>query len=459
MNKSLLRYVPVFIALCTAFSFAPPANAQGEAAPGVTDKVIAAVGRNKIILQSDLEAQFAMDKQKDPTLTDSSKMQLFQRMVIQKLLVEQAEHDSLLVSDEELEGDLENKLRYFIRAYGSKEKLEEVVGKTVYQIKDDNRELVKEQILAARMQSKLIGSVKITPSEVRQFFEKIPVDSLPFFPATVEVGQIVIDPPVSREIDSLTRKDLTDIRNEIVNDGKSFETMAIIKSQDPGSRDEGGLMKDVERGTVVPEFATAAFKLQNGEVSPIVKTQFGYHIIQMVQRKGEKVDIRHILLRPQRTTADFKAAFEKLDSIRALLIAGTITFPEAVGMFSTDEAAKQTGGMIINPQTGSAQLEIEGLDPTMVLMLDTLKVGTYSQPQIFQTDRGEQSARIVHLTSRTVPHRANLQDDYAKIQQVALQQKQNEKLQTWIHTKIPTYYLRLSPEYKDAKVFDGWGAR
>lgn len=445
----------MFIAFTIVLTAYGNAHAQGDPI-GVTDKVLAVIGRNKIILQSDLEGQFTVIRQQDPTVSDTAKCGLLQQMIVQKLMVEQAEHDSLLVSDEEVESNLENKLRYFVRQYGSKEKMEEVAGKTVYQIKEDNRDVVKEQMLAERMQSKVLENVKITPSEIQQFFNKIPVDSLPFFPATIEVGQIVVDPPVSREIDSLTRAKLLDIRNQIVTEGKSFEVMAGIYSEDPGSRDEGGMMKDVARTSVVPEFGTAAFKLQNGEVSQIVKTTFGYHIIQMVQRKGEQADLRHILLRPQRTTADFKIAFEKLDSVRALLIAGNLSFPEAVGKFSTDEGAKQTGGMVTDPQTGSAQLEVDRLDPAMVTMLDTLKPGTYSQPQIFQTDRGEQSARIVYVKTRTEPHKANLRDDYSKIQGVALQQKQNKKLEEWLITRLPNYYMRLAPEYKGCNAFKDW---
>jgi peptidyl-prolyl cis-trans isomerase SurA len=433
------------------------AFAQAPDPIGTADKVLAVIGRNKIILQSELDGQFAAFKAQDPTISDTAKCLMLQQMVVRKLLVDKAEHDSLLVTDDAVEANLEQKLRYFIRQYGSKERMEQVAGKTVYQIKDDNREVVKEQMLEEKMQSKILENVKITPAEIKAFFDKIPVDSLPFFPASVEVGQIVVDPPVSPEIDSLTRAKLLDIRKQIVEEGKSFETMAGVYSEDPGSRDEGGRMNDVSRASVVPEFGTAAFKLQNGEISPIVKTVFGYHIIQMIQRKGEQVDLRHILLRPQRTTADFKKAFEKLDSVRALLIAGAITFPEAVGKFSTEEAAKQTGGMITDPQSGSAQLEVSKLDPAMVLMLDTLKPGTYSQPQIFQTDRGEQSARIVYVKSRSLPHKANLKDDYSKIQAVALQQKQNTTIEHWLKVHLPQFYMRIAPEYRDCSVFSSWG--
>src|SRR5690606_35227433 len=270
--------------------------------------------------------------------------------------------------------------------------LEEISGKTIFQLKDENREVIKEQMMAERMRSKILSNIKITPAEVKAFYDQVPVDSLPFYPAHVELGQIVIDPEVSPEMDEYARKKMEDIRNQIVNEGKSFEVMAGIYSEDPGSRDNGGRYNDVTRdGGFVKEFVANAFKLQNGEISPVFRTTFGYHIIQMIQRKGEKVDLRHILVRPQRTSSDYEAALLKLDSIRIVLLTEKMSFSEAVGKFSTDEMAKQTGGMIINPETGSSELDIADLDPTMVMLLDTLKPGNYSAPQLYVNERGEQS--------------------------------------------------------------------
>ncbi|HTN46677.1 MAG TPA: peptidylprolyl isomerase [Flavipsychrobacter sp.] len=432
-------------------------RAQLDNMTGTIDKIVAVVGKNRIILKSELETNFAQAKQSDPTLDDSVKSQVLQQLVLQKLLVEQAERDSLLVSDEEVDGNIENKIRYYIRQYGSKEKLEQMTGKTVYQLKDENKDVIREMMMAEKMQGKIMENIKITPAEVKAFYDKVPADSLPFFPATIEIGQIVIDPPVSRELDEYARKKLEDIRNQILTEGKSFETMAGIYSDDPGSRDNGGRYNDVTRtGGWAPEFVSAAFKLQNGEVSPIVKTQFGYHIIQMIQRKGEQVDLRHILIRPEKTSADFDVALRKLDSIRTILTSGKMSFPEAVGKFSTDESAKQNGGMILDPVTAASEIDMQSLDPQMVLILDTLQPGSYSAPQMFQTERGEQSTRIVYLKSRTEPHKANLKDDYSKIQDVALGQKKSMHLQEWVKTRMPNAYIRIAPEYANSSVFNGW---
>jgi peptidyl-prolyl cis-trans isomerase SurA len=437
-----------------------PVTAQEVASSEVVDKIVAVIGKSRIILQSDIEAQYNAAKQQDPNLHDSVKCVMLLDMVMQKLLVEQAERDSLLVPDEDVEGALENRIRYYTRQFGSVEKLEEISGKTIFQLKDENREVIKEQMMAERMRSKILSNIKITPAEVKAFYDQVPVDSLPFYPAHVELGQIVIDPEVSPEMDEYARKKLEDIRNQIVNEGKSFEVMAGIYSEDPGSRDNGGRYNDVTRdGGFVKEFVANAFKLQNGEISPVFRTTFGYHIIQMIQRKGEKVDLRHILVRPQRTSSDYEAALLKLDSIRIVLLTEKMSFSEAVGKFSTDEMAKQTGGMIINPETGSSELDIADLDPTMVMLLDTLKPGNYSAPQLYVNERGEQSTRIIYLKTRSEPHKANLRDDYSKIQQVALNRKQGLHLEQWLLRRINEYYIKIDPEYQKCHVLEQWGIK
>ena len=421
------------------------------------DKIIAIVGRNRIILQSDIEQQVQQARQQDPKFNDTMKCMLLQQMILQKMLLEQAERDSVMVTDEDVEGQLENRLRYFISLYGSKEKLEQVSGKTIYQIKEENRDAIREQMVAEKLQGTIMENVKITPAEVEAFYKKIPVDSLPFFPATVEVGQIVIDPPVSPEMNDYAHAKLENIRKEIVDGNKTFEVAAGLYSDDPGSRDNGGRYDGVTRtGGFAPEFITAAFKLQNGEISPIIKTKFGYHIIQMINRKGDEADLRHILIKPELTSADFQSALHTLDSIRTLLVSGKMSFPEAVGKFSTDEAAKRTGGMIADPNTGVTVLDMTKLDAGMVILLDSLKQGDYSQPHIFLTDAHEQSCRIVYLRNRTTPHKANLHDDYARIQEVAMAQKKQLKMQQWVTAKLPSYYLKIAPEYQGCGVLHMW---
>lgn len=413
------------------------------------DKIIGVVGKSRIILQSEVDQQVASALATDPTLGENVKCDIVEQMVLQKLLVEQAGRDSIEVSAEEVESTLENRVRYFIMQYGSKEKVEELSGKTIYQLKEENREITEEMLLSERMQSGILESVKVTPVEVKRFYDNIPVDSLPFFPATVEMGQIVIDPAVSPELDTYARKSLEEIRNKIVNEGADFEIQAGIESQDPGTRDEGGLMRGITRkgGGLVTEFVVAAFKLQNGEISPVFRTRFGYHIIQMVSRKGDEADVRHILKQPERTTANFNNALARLDSIRTELVNGKITFGQAVGKYSTDELSNRTGGMITDQQGGTV-LEVEDLDPALALMLDTLKPGNYSAPMVYTNARGERSCRIVYLKSMSAPHKANLQEDYSRIQFAALQKKKGEHMQNWVREKAPGFYIKIDPEYK-----------
>jgi len=421
------------------------------------DKIIAVVGKNRIILQSDLEMQLNQARQMDPKITDSVKCIMLQQMILQKLLVEQADRDSVRISDEEVDAQLDNRVRYFINMYGSKEKLEEVSGKTIYQLKDEYRDVIREQMLAEKVQTTVLENTKISPSDVNAFYNKIPKDSLPFFPAAVEVGQIVIDPIVSPEMNDYAKQKLEGIRQEIIDGKKTFEMAAGFYSDDPGSRDNGGRYDGVTRtGGFAPEFIAAAFRLQNGEISPVFKTQFGYHIIQMINRKGDEADLRHILIKPEVTSGDFQKSLARLDSVRGLLVSGKMTFQEAVGKFSTDEAAKRTGGMIADPSTGNSELDMTKLDPGMVLMLDSMKVGGYSQSQIFLTDQHEKSCRIVYLKSRTSPHKANLTDDYSKIQEVALTQKKQLKMENWVLAKLPTYYLKVDPEYQDCGTLKKW---
>ena len=421
------------------------------------DKIITVVGKNRIILQSDLEMQLSQARQMDPKITDSVKCLLLQQMILQKLLVEQADRDSVRISDEEVDAQLDNRVRYFINMYGSKEKLEEVSGKTIYQLKDEYRDIIREQMLAEKVQTTVLENTKISPSDVNAFYNKIPKDSLPFFSAAVEVGQIVIDPMVSHEMNDYAKQKLEGIRQEIVDGKKTFEMAAGFYSDDPGSRDNGGRYDGVTRtGGFAPEFIAAAFRLQNGEISPVFKTQFGYHIIQMINRKGDEADLRHILIKPEVTSADFQKSMARLDSVRGLLVSGKMSFQEAVGKFSTDEAAKRTGGMIADPSTGNSELDMTKLDPGMVLMLDSMKAGGYSQPQIFLTDQHEKSCRIVYLKSRTSPHKANLTDDYSKIQEVALTQKKQLKMENWVLAKLPSYYLKVDPEYQDCGTLKKW---
>ncbi len=430
---------------------AMPALAQVQ----VANKIIGQVG-NKIILQSDLNELYNQEKQGRPNIGEEDKCNMFYNLLAQQILIEQAGRDSVIVTDEEVDNILDNRIRVMMQQYGSKEAFEEANGgRTIYQLKEEYRSFFKDKAVADKMQGQIMEKVKVTPQEIESFYKGLPQDSLPPYPATVEMGQIVIKPTVDPEIDQLAKDKLEGIRKEIVENGKSFTSMAGIYSMD-GTKDNGGEM-DITRKEVDPQFASAAYRLQPGEISPVIKSKFGYHIIQMVRRMGDEAKVRHIIIIPEVTNVDLQKGLKKLDSIRAELVSGKLTFAEAVGKYSTDEQSKMTGGMVYDNNTGSPVLAIDGLDREMAQVVGELKIGEYSQPQIFvDNQNGSRATRILFMKTRTDPHILNLKDDYAKIQQGALSKKQSEYIKKWINERIETYYIKIAPEYQSCTELAEW---
>lgn len=386
----------------------------------LVDKIVGVVG-NKIVLKSDIDNSLLdMQRQGMELPPDARCLTLEQSMGI-KALVLQAEKDSIPVTDEEVETDIDNQIRYFISQYGSKDELERVAGKSVYQLKEDFKEGFRDRKLAAAMRNKIVEDVKITPNEVKAYFDKIPVDSLPLYESEVEVGQIVIHPKASREAELYCIEQLQDYKKQIEN-GKSFAALAALYSEDPGSKDKGG-QYEINRSQrdLDPTWLAKAFTLKEGQVSNPFKTRFGYHIIQLVSRAGDEAVVRHILKVPQVTQYESRESLEKLDTVRSKLIAGTLTFGEAVNRYSDDESSKFTAGMLQG--ANGTFLTMDQLDAGLVSMMNKMKVGEYSQPVEYTDDRGRKAVRIVYLKTRTEPHRENLKDDYSKIAARALEEK------------------------------------
>jgi peptidyl-prolyl cis-trans isomerase SurA len=373
-----------------------------------------------------------------------------------KALVLQSERDSIPVSDEEINAEIDNKIRYYISQYGSKDILEQIAGKTLYQIKEDFKQTTREQKLAQSMRNKIVDEVKITPSEVKAHYETIPKDSLPFYESEVEVGQIVVYPKASRELETYAIDQLKEFKQQVDSGTKKFETLATLYTDDPGSKESGGKY-DVNRNEKQwdPIFLSKAFSLKEGQVSTVFKTKFGYHIIQMISRAGDDASIRHILKIPQVSSIEINDAKQRLDSVRSKLIAGTIKFGEAVSKYSDDESSKFTGGRI-QGKDGNTFLTIDQLDKDLVARLKDLTVGEYSQPAEYVDERGKKGVRIIQLITRTEPHRENLKDDYNKVAQRALEDKKNEMLEKWFYKNIPTYYINVDNEYKDCPEMKKW---
>ncbi len=447
----LLAACCCFATLANAQTYTYAVNQQPAA-----DKIVAIVG-DKIILLSDIEGQLQQYMQDSSVhLPPDANCFLLEQMMDQKALELQAERDSLPVTDEDVEGNLENRVRYFINLYGTQENMEKVTGLSIYQVKDRFRSQIKESMLADAMRKKIVDGVKITPTEVKDFFNKIPKDSLPFYKSEVEVGQVVINPKPGLDLVKLATDQLTEIKKEVESGQKSFEVMATLYSQDPGTRNNGGQMSiNINDKNIDPDFLAAAFRLQNGQVSPVIKSQFGYHIIQMVKRQGDNALIRHILIIPQVSTEDVNASLHRLDSIRTQIEDHKLSFGDAANQFSDDQNAKMTAGMFTD-RNGSTFLTAEDLDPGVLLMVDAMKVGEISAPVSFKDPYGKMSTRILYLKTRTEPHRENLQEDYSKIQGRALQLKQYKVLNDWFNQKMPGYYLMLDDEFKGCPNIAKW---
>lgn len=417
--------------------------AQGQAVKVVADKIVAVVG-DRIILQSDIKNSIEDARRQGSTVPEGAECVLMEQALISKVLMLQAEKDSLPVSDEDVEAELDQRIRHFINQTGGQAELEEYAGKTIYQIKDDARESVKENKLASAMQQKIVNGVRITPTEVKVFFDRIPKDSLPFFESELEVGQIILFPKASRDLEQYIISEMNNYKRQIETKVASFDQLAQRYSEDPGSKDRGGKYQiNRNEKTWDPAFLSASFRLKNGEISAPVKSEkFGYFLIQMMERRGDDADVRLILRTPPVTDAEIKQAIGKLDTIRSKVIAGTLTFNEAATKYSDDESAKYAGPFLLN-RDGSPYVTIDQMDKEMVAMIGKMKVGDFSQPTQFTGDGGKKGVRIVYLKSRSEPHRMNLADDYSKISQAALEEKKGLALDKWIKAKMPTYYIMI----------------
>ncbi|MEO6914675.1 MAG: peptidylprolyl isomerase [Chitinophagaceae bacterium] len=448
-----MKYLFVFFA---AILFGTASSAQAKKV--VADKILAIVG-DKIILRSEITNEIADMQRNGGTVPEDARCKMLEQALAMKALVMQAEKDSLVVSDEELEGMLDNRVRYFMGQFGgSKEALEQVAGRTVYQLREDFRQPIKESKLAELMRNKIVSQVKITPNEVKAYYDKIPRDSLKFYESEVEIGEIVLYPKAGRDLEKYAIDELTDYKKQVEEGTRKFETLASLYTDDPEGKKNGGQfeMNRTEKN-VDPTFLSAAFRLKPGQISPVIKSKYGYHIIQMVSRNGDDATVRHILKIPQVTDTESSESISKLDSIRANLISGTLQFGEAVARYTEDEVAKFTGGM--KQCNGSTYCTIDQLDKDLVKnTLATLKVGEYSKPISFLDDRGKKAVRIIYLKSRSEPHRENLKDDYNKVSTRALEEKKYDAIERWFNSKISTYYIMLDDEAKSCGELGKWTA-
>lgn len=417
------------------------------------DKVIGIVD-DKIILYSDIENQMELLGVK-PEEKNLVRCDFFDQMLVNRLLVAQAIHDSIPVGDDEVEDELGRKINYYINMAGSQEAFEAYYQKSVDQLKDEFREDIKDQLLAQRMRQKIVGELQVTPSEVRDFFNSIPKDSLPYINTEYEVSQIVVKAQISEEQKQYAYNKLKGLRERIVG-GEDFSTMAILYSEDPGSAENGGELGMAPRGSFVKEFEAAAYKLKKDEISEIVETEYGFHILQLIERRGDYINIRHILIQPKSLSADLLVSKHILDSVRTKLLTDTTySFLKAVKSVSEDEYTKNAGGRMINPQTGGTLIEAGDMDPNVLFIIDTMKIGSISMPVLYE-EGSTKAYRILRLDSKTPPHIGSLEEDYDKFQNAAKANKQNEVINDWIKKNARKSYILIAPEYQNCTNLQTW---
>jgi peptidyl-prolyl cis-trans isomerase SurA len=417
----------------------------------MVEGVVAVIG-DKAILKSEIEQQYLQLKASDFT-NANLRCEVMEELMFQKLLSHQAEIDSLEVTEDEINDAIDQRIDYFVSQIGSEKKLEDYFGKTISQIREEFQTIFKEQRLAQRMESKITSGVKVTPQEVLKFYNKIPEDSLPLFPEEIYLSQLVVYPKVDKtERERITKK-LNGFKQRVQN-GEDFAFLASLYSDDPGSAKVGGDLGFVNKGKLVPKFESVAFRLQEGELSDVVETKFGFHLIQMVKRRGQQFNIRHILIKPNISSNAVEKAKTKLDSIIQFMAKDTLSFEQLAIKYSEDES-KNNGGVIVNPQTGSSSFVLEELEFSVSSTIDGLKENEYSKPTVFVSFDGRKGCRIINVDRIIEEHQANLKEDYDRIQSVALQEMKAQALNEWKKDKLKETYIDIKKDF-DCVWNDNW---
>lgn len=418
------------------------------------NQVVATVGNNMIML-SDIEDQYVQYVLQGYTKDDPSfKCVLLEELLFQKLLLNQADVDSITVTDAQVDDELDRRIAYYSKQMGGDDNLEKYLGTTILEFKNEMRDNQKNQLIQQKVQATITENIKVTPSDVKEFFNNLAKDSIPTISSVVEVGEIVKIPKVSEAEKEIAREKLEGYRQRILK-GESFATLAIMYSEDEGTASDGGETGLTKRGEFDPAFEAAAFKLKEGEISPVIMSEYGYHIIQLIERRGEMINVRHILIKTKVATEDLLKAKQSLDTIYTKISSGEMTFEAAAKKYS-DDPTKVNGGLMVNTATGTSKFEPTQLDQSVFFIIDKLKVGEFSQPVPMKTDDGKQAYRILYLKSRTEPHLANMKDDYDYIQEAALKAKENKAIAAWIKKKAAETYIHIAEEYKSCDFTNEW---
>lgn len=422
------------------------------------DRILAQIGNN-IILLSDIENQRIQAMSQSMEVDKNSECFMLEEMLYQNLLVNQAKLDSIEVSDGQVNAEMENRLRTIETQIGGKQKLEEFYGKTYTQIKDEFREIIRDRLLAQEMERQITTDILVTPRDVKRFYDDIPKDSLPYINEHIAIQQILIYPQITQEDKTKTIEQLRTWREDVISGSRSFEALATVHSKDLGSARQGGKIS-ASRGMMVRPFEAAAFALEVGEISDVVETQYGYHIIQLIERKGDDYTVRHILTTPEVSRKSLMDAAALMDECYDRLKKGDISWEDAVKAYSEDEETKQNKGNIANPYTGEQYWDVQyinEIDPQIFGLTNSLKVGEFSQPALYEDVRNrKEGVRIVRLADRTAPHTANLTDDYSFIQRAAENKKKEDIIADWVNDNLRNAYIRIDENYKECPFRYDW---
>lgn len=460
-KKMCLKFIKVDamlkrLLLMTGALLTLAASAQETDRAQVIDKVVAVVGKN-IILQSDVESQYVQYRMQGGAEGSASSIrcEILEDLLFQKLMLNQAEMDSLTVSDDEVDAEMSRRISDLIGRAGSQEKLESVFNKTMSEIKDELRRMVKDKMLQDQVRADILKGVVVTPAEVKSFYQNVPQDSLPMIGAEYEIAQIVKRPPISIDEKLRVKDRLYQIRKRILEGESSFSTMAILYSEDPGSAKNGGELGFTGRGEFAPEFENTAFNLKDGEISEVIETQFGFHIIQLIERRGDYVNCRHILMSAKVPVEALEEAQHELDSAAALIRKGELTFEEACKQFSDDDS-KTNGGNVVNPAYGGNRIALQDMQDfenyfpefkNLAFVISRLKEGEVSDPVPMTTSENKDAFRLVMVKKKIEPHKANLTDDYWRIQTWALNDKNQQAIRQWIKNKAKKAFIRVDEDF------------
>jgi peptidyl-prolyl cis-trans isomerase SurA len=423
----------------------------------VIDEVIAIVG-DKPVLLSDVEHQYQQAMMEGNSFNGDAKCQIFEQQLIQKLLLSQAVLDSVEVSENEVIGEVDRRMNYFVQQIGDQAKLEEYFGKSILQIKRDQMEMMRNQILTQKMQQNITKDIKVTPAEIRLYYRDMNPDSLPMVQTQYELQQISVYPPIEqKEIDRI-KEQLRDFQKQI-NEGRDFATLAVLYSEDPGSATRGGDLGWSTRSSFVPEFATVAFNLhEKNKVSKIVETEYGFHIIQLIDRKGDRINVRHILIKPKVSAKSKEKAYNATDSIATLIKNNTFSFNDAALRFSMDKDTRANGGLMVNGQNNSPRFEMSELEPEVIKALQKMKENDISSPILMKDKSGKDVYRIVKLKKKIEPHKANVRDDYQLLQNMLISHKKQQTMENWIREKQRSTYISINKNWVNCDFeYKGWG--